>query len=306
MSKPYDAATKALIEQRPEDWLVLAGLRARGAVRVMDADLSTVTSLADKVIWVEDDPAWLLEIELQSSRDVDLPIRLFRYNALLTAAYRLLTRSVVVLLRQLADGPELTGRLTFPGSQDFRYDVIRVWEVPVGRFLDEGLGVLPLAPLADLGRHSPEDVLNRLGNRLRNEASPAVAETLWSATWVLLGLRYKGKQASDLMRGVREMKESATYQMAVKEGLRKGLRQGRVEGRVEGLVNEAREFVLRLGRKWLGEPDAATLAILSGLNDRERLEQIGERLRDARTWADALGDLAVGPDAQALSQDERK
>jgi hypothetical protein len=52
--KPFDAATKHLIESQPGDWLEYVGL-ARVAVDVVDADLSTVTADADKVLRIRDE-----------------------------------------------------------------------------------------------------------------------------------------------------------------------------------------------------------------------------------------------------------
>jgi hypothetical protein len=43
MPKPFDAATKHLIESQPGDWMEYVGL-ARANVDVVDADLSTVTA----------------------------------------------------------------------------------------------------------------------------------------------------------------------------------------------------------------------------------------------------------------------
>jgi hypothetical protein len=53
MPKPFDAATKYLIELRPGDWLAYLGL-PRAAVEVIDADLATVTASADKVLRVRE------------------------------------------------------------------------------------------------------------------------------------------------------------------------------------------------------------------------------------------------------------
>ncbi len=51
MSKPFDAATKYLVESMPADWLALAGVTGV-EVEVIDAELSTVTAAADKAILV--------------------------------------------------------------------------------------------------------------------------------------------------------------------------------------------------------------------------------------------------------------
>jgi hypothetical protein len=53
VTKPYDAATKSLIERHPADWLRVLGMPT-GTVEVIDADLATVTTEADRVLRVTD------------------------------------------------------------------------------------------------------------------------------------------------------------------------------------------------------------------------------------------------------------
>lgn len=72
MPHPYDASTKYLVQDRLADWLPLCGRTTTARLEVIDADLATVTAAADRVLRVDDDPAWLMHLELQSSRDPDL------------------------------------------------------------------------------------------------------------------------------------------------------------------------------------------------------------------------------------------
>ncbi len=53
MATPFDSATKHLVEAYPQDWLALAGIRC-GRIDVVDADVSSVTASADKVLRVTD------------------------------------------------------------------------------------------------------------------------------------------------------------------------------------------------------------------------------------------------------------
>jgi len=43
---------------------------------------------------------------------------------------------------------------------------------------------------------------------------------LWTATYVLMGLKYPSAFTEQLLRGVRQMKESVTYQAILAEGVR--------------------------------------------------------------------------------------
>ncbi len=75
MSHRYDASTKYLLEARLADWLPLSGRTTAAQVRIVDADVSTVTAAADRVLLVEEERPWILHVELQSGRDLLLPAR---------------------------------------------------------------------------------------------------------------------------------------------------------------------------------------------------------------------------------------
>jgi hypothetical protein len=130
MPKPFDATTRYLLEAHPDAWPRYFGLPSAWPVGVINADLSTITAEADKVLRIGVPEPWLLHVELQSSCDRLLPRRLLRYNVLLDVRHDLPVRSVAVLLRPEADGPNLTGILQRqpPGEDvhlEFRYQVVR-------------------------------------------------------------------------------------------------------------------------------------------------------------------------------------
>ncbi len=54
MSHPYDASTKYLIETRLADWLPLCGRTTTAELEIINADLSTVTAAADRVLLVRE------------------------------------------------------------------------------------------------------------------------------------------------------------------------------------------------------------------------------------------------------------
>lgn len=58
MAKRFDSTTKQLVEEHPADWLALAGLPSWPPAEVVDADLSSFTHAADKLIRV-----WELPVE---------------------------------------------------------------------------------------------------------------------------------------------------------------------------------------------------------------------------------------------------
>ncbi|MBY0527705.1 MAG: hypothetical protein K2R98_30185, partial [Gemmataceae bacterium] len=267
MSKPFDATLRDMLEMNAGDGLAFIGLHAAGPLVVIDTDVSTVTTQADKVIRVGGAPAWLVHIEFQTGRDRHLGHRLLQYNVLLSSRHRVPVQSVVVLLRPEADGSRMTGRMerSVPGGArylEFRYKVVRAWEKPVAEVMKGGIGMLPLAPLSAARRDELPAIIQRMRQRFDREATPAEAARLWTATYVLMGLRYPAVLTAKLLEGVRAMKESTTYQAILAEG--------KVEGRAEGL----RKALLVVGQRQFGEPDKATRATVEAVTDAAHLEQL--------------------------------
>jgi predicted transposase YdaD len=281
MAQLFDATLKQLVEDYPDDWLAQLGMPPVGPVEVINADLSTVTAMADRIFHLRDPAPWLLHLELQASRDPFLARRVLQYNVLVHHRHGLLVHSVVVLLRPEADAMDLTGAVNYQAPYDgtkleFRFDVLRLWLRPVDPILVGGLGTLPLAPLGDVAREALPGVIRRMEERLTREAGPAEAASLWTATYILMGLRYSPEVVSHLLQGVRAMKESATYQAIL------------AEGRAEGRAEEAKRLLLHLGGKRFGPPSAQTRAALEGIDSVERLEQLTEYLLEVSGWDELL------------------
>jgi len=280
-TRPYDAATKHLVEADPRTWLGYVGLPTPAPVTPVDADISTVLAAADKVLRVAESRPWLAHIELQASYDRALPSRTLHYNVLLYRRHGLPVESIVVLLRPSADGPEMTGSMHVARADgvpylEFTYRVVRAWQQSVELVLAGGLATLPLAPLADISETDLPGVIRGMSERIAREATPDLERTLWAATYLLAGLRYPPEVAQMIESYSRALRESSTYQ--------KILDEGRAEGRAE----EARRILVRLGTRRLKRPDARTRAALNRIDDAERLERMAERVLDATTWADVL------------------
>lgn len=181
--RPFDVATRALIERDPEAWLRCARLPVNGPVEPIDSAVSTVLAEVDTVLHVRAPSAWLAHLELQSTRDRDLPLRMLQYHVLLRRRHDLPVASSVILLRPQADGPEFSGRFDCLGpfgtvTASFMFGVVRIWEHPVGELLTGGIGTLPLAPIAAVEPARLPEVIRRIEERFEQEASPDVAGDL--------------------------------------------------------------------------------------------------------------------------------
>lgn len=283
--RPFDTTTRRLIESDPVGWLTWLGLPVDGPVQPLDSEVSTVLAEVDKVLEVDGPSPWLAHIQVQSGHDPELPARMLLYHVLLRYRDKKRVESTVVLLRPGADGPELSaGRLDLHGvtgtqTVAFWFRVVRIWECPVDELLNGGLGVLPLAPIAAVEPDRLPDVIRRMGERFEQEAPSFVGE-LWTATDLLLGLRYDTDLAQQLLRGVRGMRESTTYQAILDEG--------REEGREEGRVLEARQTLLDFGSDRFGEPDATIAAMVARLDDLDALRRLARGVHRTSSWQELL------------------
>jgi hypothetical protein len=282
MPGPLDDTLKHLTELSPQDWVVQGGWSAAPA-SLIDADIATIAGATDKVIRVQGRPDWLLAVDFQSGHDTvsKLP-DLLLYNSALFKRHGLRVRTLLVLLHRGADSPQLTGfyERGFPEEPfdvGLRYRIVRVWRVPPDKWLTGGLGLVPLAPLGDVRQEELPKIIGRMKRRFDREVPPRLAAELWSAAYILMGVRYERALIQRLLQGVVAMKESVTYQAIIEEG------------ELKGKVEEARRILLLLGRDHFGEPSSDVQAALDSLVDVNRLEELTVRLKHVSSWQELLG-----------------
>ncbi len=305
-SKPFDTTLRELVRADPAAWLSLAGWPSSAPVTVLDSNVSAVQAEVDAALLVEGPVPWVLHLEFQTSFDEHLPRRLDHYNHLLDYEHDRIVMSVAVLLRPAADGPGMTGVLERLGPnatpyRRFTYSIVRLWQRALEELLEGPLALVPLAPIVPLFEPSTDedsrlrrtaDVVQRIAERVRSEATAEEQPLLWTETYFVLGLRYPRDVAGRLLRGVRAMRDSLTYQAVLEEGRAEGEARGRAEGRAEGesrgRVEEARRLLRQLGEHRFGAPDSSTLATIDSLGDVDRIERATLRLLEAASWEDAL------------------
>jgi predicted transposase YdaD len=277
----FDATAKELLEESPPAWPAFVGEPAKD-VDVVDASISTVTGAADKVLRIRDEPQWIHHVEFQTGPDASLPRRINVYNAVLEDRHGLPVRSTVVLLRRDAHLAAINGRYEcrWPRAAEpyrvFRYDVIRVWELPPERFLGGGLGLVPLAPISAVAEARLPDVLRRMKERFVREAPRSHLGKLWTATYVLMGLRFQESLISNLLEEVIGMEDSVTYQAIIRKGEQKGTIKG------------MRDVLLLVGQEQFGKPRARVKAAIEALEDPAELQRLSVRLLHVKSWAELL------------------
>jgi hypothetical protein len=130
------------------------------------------------------DAPWLLLLEHLTSYKHFIPERIHWHSTLIGHRHGLPIRSFLILLRPDADGPAMTGAYQegFPGEPPyltFSYNVIRIWEQSPDRLLTAGVGLAPLAPLANVEPSRIPRSCTVPGNGSKPIAQPAMPLNCW-------------------------------------------------------------------------------------------------------------------------------
>jgi len=284
MPHPFDAVNKHMIQAHPADFNDYAGLPAGTSVRVVDADLSTISAAADKLILVDGPEPYAAHHEIQSGPRPNLDLDMVFYNVLGRRILGVPVKSVVTALRPSALSGAIGGVFDTADPQhklEFTYKVIRVWELPPQRLLSGGLGTLPLAPISAVTEAQLPAVIDAVARRIESEAAPQEVPELWACTQVLMGIRWPRQVIHQVLKGARQMKDSVVYQEILEEGFEKGR------------TSEVRLVLLRLGAKKFGIPDASVHSRLDSINAVGTLEELIERVSfgSYASWAELLASV---------------
>jgi hypothetical protein len=261
---------------------------------VIDAEIATVSGAADKVLHVRADSPYLIHLEFVSGHDAAaLPQKLIVRNAALENRHDLPVPSVAILLRPEADSARLSGvyERGFAGEPPylvFRYQVIRVWKMPPDSFLTGGLPLVALAPICDVTESQLPGIIKKMELRLGKRESRRHSSAIWSAAYILLGLRYSPFVARQLFRSVLSMRESSTYQEILEEGRTEGRSEGRNEGRNEGAVMEARRILRLQADDAFGPPAPRIAEAIESIDDLKVLEKVLSKIRSTSSWEELL------------------
>lgn len=281
MAKTYNAAFKHLIDAFADDWGAFLcrqlGLPDGCRAEPVEADLSTVSPQADKLFHVVGPVDEYIHLELESAWAGDIADRMLVYNVLATARYGRPVRSVVILLRREANAAGLDGELVPADAQGreylrFRYDLVRLWEMPAEAFFGGPIGTVALGLLTDEAQRDLVQRLEQVNARAQSEASANELPDVLRACILLLGLRYDKQTLAQFVKGVRGMKESAGYQFIIEEGEAKGYRR----------------IIRELGAERFGGLPPDVESRLGEIDDVAHLERIGKRVLKAADWNDLL------------------
>jgi predicted transposase YdaD len=106
----------------------------------------------------------------------------------------------------------------------------------------------------------------------------------------LMGLSYSTEETETLLRGVRAMNESVTFQAILEQGREQGREQGLEQGRLQ----EAVALLFKVGRKQFGAASPSVVTSIEQITDLSRIEQLHERLHEVKSWDELLASRGKG------------
>jgi len=282
MAMTFDATLKDMGRDSPQGFLAAFDRPPTLPVKLLNVDLSTVTTAADLILGLGEPLEEIIHLDFQSSAAAWKHADLMVYNALVFAHYHVPVHSLIILLRPEAAHSNLSGAIRYAprpgrGSMDFSYEIVPLWKRPVAELLAADLGVTPLAMLGRL----PEDlsleegltaVAQRIVERLIKEAPSDRAKKLLTDALLLTGLRVRRDAAVTIFRGVRVMQESDTYLMILDEGKEK----------------QVKEDILLVGEERFGPAEEAVRVQLANVLDLDRLKRMVRRAVKASNWQEIL------------------
>ena len=281
MAMTFDATLKDMGRASPDGFLTAFDRSPQGPLKLLNVDLSTVTTAADLMIGLGEPLEEIVHLEFQSSAAAWKHADVLVYNALAFAHYRVPVHSMVLLLRPEAAHSNMHGTIAYAprpgrGNMNFSYEIVRLWERPAEELLDADLGVVPLAMLGRLpDGQSLEEGLASVAQRMveRIQAVPVDRQKkLLTDAYLLTGLRVRRDVAAKIFRGVRAMHESDTYLAILDEGQEKA----------------TRENILVVGEERLGMPDESIKEQLSNITDLDRLTRMVRRAVKAASWQEIV------------------
>jgi hypothetical protein len=124
MAMTFDATLKDMGRDSPQGFLAAFDRPPAGPVRLLNVDLSTVTTAADLILGLGEPLAEIIQLDFQSSAAAWKHADEMAYNALLFAHYHVPVHTIIILLRPQAAHANMNGVIRYAprpgrGSMDF-------------------------------------------------------------------------------------------------------------------------------------------------------------------------------------------
>lgn len=196
--------------------------------RLSPTELSLQPLRADALILLQSERV-VLHVEFQTQPDTKIPFRMTDYRLRVYRRFpQKIMRQVVVYLRQSTSPLVYQTQFELPGTRH-EFEVIRLWEQPVDRFLNTP-GLLPFAVLAQTSDRVA--TLQRVAAQVENIENRIKKNDLAASAGILAGLVLKQSLIRQVLR-TEIMRESVIYQDIFEQGEARGKVEGKVEGKLE-------------------------------------------------------------------------
>jgi len=274
----YDIALKTVLTRVAGN--VLQELTGFAVARWINTELPEVRNLRADLLGETADGR-LVHIELQSTNDTDMALRMAEYA---WAIYRRFRRFPEQIVLYVGEAPLRMRHALGGGSVSIRYRLMDIREFDAEPLLASGrLEDNVIAVLMRLGdeRQAVRRILRSIA-----ESEPASREAALSELLILAGLRSLSevvKQEAEQVPILNDIMDHPIFGPRIREGMAWGRREGREEGRAEG----RREVVLRLAEKRFGAIPGWAMQRIEAMSAAD-LDQLALRLLDAGSIEELL------------------
>ncbi len=283
----YDTALKSVL--RRVKGSALRELTGLSVVRWHNTDLPAVQNRRADMLGETADGT-LLHIELQSTNEAGMALRMLEYAAAIYRRFGRFPQQMVLYvgekkLRMRGDlkGPHLDFQCRIADIRELNGDRL----IGTGRVEDNVLAVL--ARLGD-----SDTAIRRILRRIAG-CGPERRADAFRELMLLAGLRHLGpvitREANE-MPILNDIMDHEVFGPKIREGMEKGLQKGLQKGLEKGLTKGRREgertIVLRQIAQRFGSVPPATLKRIEALPS-SKLERLAVRLLDATSLDDLLG-----------------
>lgn len=227
----YDNICKILAENFSTDFASWILGKPIPFTKLEPSELSAEPIRADSLIFLES-LELILHLEFQTRPDENIFLRMLDYWLRLRRKFpHKETYQVVIYLKPTNSPLVFQDRFTAERT-NHSFHVIRLWEQPTAIF-QQYLGLLPFVALSDTT--NPEDALRQAAQQIESITNQNLQANLAAATAIISGLKLEPEIIERILR--RDvMRESATYQAILQEGLEEGRARGLAEGKARGFA----------------------------------------------------------------------
>jgi len=244
-----DRTLKILADKFAQDYVNWILSRSFILVEKLCTDIPTITRYADLVYRVRDKEGkqYIFNLEFQAQKSKDpMNLRMLGYNVRLLEKHKIPVYSTVIyLVEEAYEEDQGYFKSVFLGEEvlNFRYKVIKLWELSASEFLkNKIMGLYPLLGLTKL-TEPKEATLNNIIKELKSIKDPILSKDMLFSFKVLSSLKHS-KDLLDALIRKEEIMESTILKEIYEEALVKERQEGQKEGLELGRLENLQDNIM--------------------------------------------------------------